>query len=119
MQTHFYDVSVPAQFGLFEMLLCPKCGGENMHLGQSREGLTEDIYQDRTVEIDMWGECGHGATLSIYTHKGSTYARWHSVHDRPQDDDDDQGDTPHIEPGDSEPGDSVVGTNPDEDEKVV
>jgi hypothetical protein len=78
----FYDESKKAVFDSCDMLTCPKCGGENMHIsGPAYPGVTSDLYRDTTVEIPMYGECGHEAKLSLYTHKGSTYARWHSIQD--------------------------------------
>lgn len=77
-----------AEFDSCDMLLCPKCGANNMHITRHDTGRTPDRYGDSTVELQMYGECGHGATLILYTHKGSTYADWTNIHDLPIDDPD-------------------------------
>lgn len=97
-------------FDCCESLLCPVCNTNNMHMSGFSEGATPDLYKDDTLEISFWGECGHQAILSVYTHKGCTYMRWHSAEDMPREDEGPEPPESNDEPPTSE--ESLAGWKP-------
>jgi len=56
-----------------DVLLCPSCGNVNLHQERPR------IANDNVVRIRFTCEhcpAGHGATLQIKQHEGTTCVRW-------------------------------------------